>query len=202
MLLRRRSCAVTSVRRPPWHSRARTGAIAPVGRYLSRQASGPQGVIGRLMGRIWVSETAAVNDIAIELLNPLPGERICEIGFGPGRTVRRLATVGADVVGVEVSSVMLATSARRNASAIAAGRVELFHGNGTTVPVADDSLDAAVGVHTIYFWPEPAATLNDLGRALRPGGRLVLAFRAGEHQLPAGFDLGVYHVPTTTQVTT
>ena len=202
MLLRRRSCPVPAARRPPWPRRARTAVMAPLGRYLSRQASAPHGAVGRLMGRIWVNETAAVNDIAIELLNPAPGERICEIGFGPGRTVQRLAAAGAEVVGVDVSSAMMATAARRNASAIATRHVQLLQGNGTTVPKADDSLDAVVGVHTIYFWPEPAATLHDLARALRPGGRLVLAFRAGEHPLPARFDPAVYHVPTTTQVTT
>jgi arsenite methyltransferase len=201
MVLRRRSCPAPAGGRPRWPRRASTAVMAPVGRYLSRQARAPHGAVGRLMGRIWVNETAAVNDIAIELLRPAPGERICEIGFGPGRTVQRLAAAGAEVVGVEVSSVMVDTAARRNAAAFAAGHVQLFQGNGTTVPVVDDSLDAVVGVHTIYFWPEPTTTLHDLARALRPGGRLVLAFRAGEHPLPARFDPTVYHAPTTTQVT-
>lgn len=202
MLLRRRSCPVPAARRPPWPRRAHTAVMAPVGRYLSRQASAPHGAVGRLMGRIWVNETATVNDIAIDLLNAAPGERICEIGFGPGRTIERIAAAGAEVVGVDVSPAMVATAARRNASLIAAGRVQLVQGNGITVPVADNSLDSAIGVHTIYFWPEPAATLNDLARALRPGGRLVLAFRAGEHPLPARFDPDVYHVPTAAETTT
>jgi len=38
--------------------------------------------------------------------------------------------------------------------------------------------------------------------ALRAGGRLVLAFRPGEHPLPARFDPTVYRVPTTTEMTT
>ncbi len=201
MLLRRRACPVPATRRPPWQHRARAAIGVPVGRYLSRQAAGPHGAVGRLLARIWVSETAAVNDAAIELLNPAPGEQVCEIGFGPGRTLGRLAAAGADVIGVEVSPTMVATAARRNAAPIATGRIRLHRGDGTTLPVADDSLDAVIGVHTIYFWPDPAATLLDMARALRPGGRLVLAFRAGEHPLPARFDPAVYHVPTTSQAT-
>ncbi len=173
-MLLRRSCPVPAARRPPWHRRARTAVAAPVGRYLSGQAACPHGTVGRVLSRIWVRETAAVNDTAIELLNPAPGERICEIGFGPGRTLGRLAAAGAEVVGVDVSPVMVAAAVRRNARSVAAGRIRLYQGDGTTLPVADGSLDA---------------------------GRIVLALRAGEHPLPARFDPAVYRVPTTTGAT-
>jgi SAM-dependent methyltransferase len=135
----------------------------------------------------------------VELLRPAPGGRICEIGFGLGRTLARLAAAGADVTGVEVSAVMTATAARRNAESIAAGRIRLHRGDGTTLPLPDDSLDAVLGVHTIYFWPDPPATLADVARALRPGGRLLLAFRSGDQPLPARFDWATYRVPTTAE---
>src|SRR5438046_6361924 len=134
MLLRRRSCPVPAARQPPWHHRARTAVAAPVGRYLSRQAARPHGTVGRVLARIWVSETAAVNDTAVELLNPAPGERICEIGFGPGRTVGRLAAAGAEVVGIDVSPAMVSVAGHRNARSVAAGRVRLHQGDGTTLP--------------------------------------------------------------------
>jgi SAM-dependent methyltransferase len=57
----------------------------------------------------------------------------------------------------------------------AAGRIRLHYGDGTSLPAAEHSLDAVIGVHTIYFWPDPAATLGDIARAARPGGRLLLA---------------------------
>lgn len=67
----------------------------PARRYLSSQAARPTGAFGRLLGRIWRAETADVNRIAVELLAPGPGERVCEIGFGPGRTLGLLAAAGA-----------------------------------------------------------------------------------------------------------
>jgi arsenite methyltransferase len=200
-MLRRRSCPVPSAPQPPWHRRLRTAVAAPIGRYLSRQAAWPHGTVGNLMARNWLSETAAVNDTAIEVLHPAAGERICEIGFGPGRTLSLLAAAGAEVVGVEVSPAMVRMAGRRNAGHIAAERMHLHRGDGATLPVADESLDAAIGVHTVYFWAEPSRTLADIARALRPGGRLVLAFRPGEHPLPARFDPAVYRVPSTTEVT-
>jgi SAM-dependent methyltransferase len=65
----------------------------------------------------------------------------------------------------------------------------------------DNTADAIIGVHTIYFWPDPPATLAEAARVLRPGGRLVLAFRAGEHPLPRRLDPAIYHVPMTEQLT-
>jgi SAM-dependent methyltransferase len=56
------------------------------------------------------------------------------------------------------------------------------------LPFADHSLDAVIGGATIHFWPAPAATVTEIAKALRPGGRLVLVFRDGDHALPARFD--------------
>ncbi len=184
----RRSCPVPGAK-----------PAGPIARRLSRQAARPHGLPGRILARLWISETATVNDVAFDLLAPSPGQRLLEIGPGPGRTLGRIAAAGAEAVGVEVSDTMLAVAARRNATAVAAGHIQLHHGDGTTLPVSDSSVDAILGVHTVYFWPDPPATLADAVRVLRPGGRIVLALRAADHPLPRRLDLTVYRVPTTTQ---
>jgi SAM-dependent methyltransferase len=188
-------------RRPPWHQRLRATVTAPLGRYLSRQAAHPHGPVGRLIAWNWIRETAAVNDTAIELLAAGPGERICEVGFGPGRTLARLAASGAQVIGVDVSPDMVTVAARRNAAAIAAGRLRVVEGDGTALPADDDTLDGALSVHCVYFWPDPAAVLTEIRRVLRPGGRFVLALRPGEHPLPARFDPTIYRPPATDELT-
>jgi SAM-dependent methyltransferase len=171
----------------------------PIARRISRQAARPRGLPGRLLARLWITETAAVNDTAFDLLAPVEGQRILEIGFGPGRALGRIAAAGAEAVGVEVSDAMLAAATRRNAASIAAGHVQLHHGDGTALPLPDSSVDAVLGVHTVYFWPDPAATLADALRVLRPGGRIVLALRTADQPLPRRFDRTVYRVPTTAQ---
>jgi len=204
-MLTKKACALPGATAPPSRmrgvARLRGAAIAPVTRYLSRQASRPRGPVGRALGRIWIRETAAVNDVAVELLEAYAGDRILEIGFGPGRTVQRLVEIGAEVDGVDVSPDMLCAAARRNSRGIARGAVRLHAGDGTRLPAADDTLDAVIGVHTLYFWPDPAATVAEIARALRPGGRVVLAFRDGAAPLPSRFDPGVYDVPTVATAT-
>jgi ubiquinone/menaquinone biosynthesis C-methylase UbiE len=167
---------------------------------LSRQASAPRGLFGRLIGRIWVAETRAVNDTAHELLAPQPEEHIAEIGFGPGRGIQQLARQAARVSGIEVSDTMISVARRRNADAVRNGRVRLLRGDGTTLPLDSDSVDGVVAVHTLYFWPEPDTTFADIARVLRPGGRLVLAFRDGAHPAPSRFDLSIYRLHPAAEV--
>lgn len=49
-----------------------------LGRILSAQAAQPRGLLGRALGRLWITETAAVNDRAIALLDPVGGKRVVE----------------------------------------------------------------------------------------------------------------------------
>jgi len=169
----------------------------PLTHYLSRQAAHPHGLGGRLIGRLWVRETAKVNDAAVELLAPSPGESILEIGFGPGRTIGLLADRSASGTGVDVSAQMLRQATRRNANLIDTQRVSLTLNDGTRLPIEGDSADAVLSVHNIYFWPDPKTTTNEIARVLRPGGRALLVFRGAEHPLPGRLDRSVYCAVTT-----
>jgi ubiquinone/menaquinone biosynthesis C-methylase UbiE len=87
---------------------------------------------------------------------------------------------------------MLATATHRNAKAIAAGAISLHLGDGTTLPLPDNTLDAVLSVHNFYFWPQPRVTLADIARTLRTGGRLVVTSLAADYPLPARFDPAIY----------
>jgi ubiquinone/menaquinone biosynthesis C-methylase UbiE len=172
-----------------------------LGQYLSQQASRPRGLAGRALSRLWLWETARANTAALELLEAVPGEHVLEIGFGPGAAVARLAEQGVRVTGVEVSDLMVEEAKRRNARHTKAGVVHLLTGDGVHVPLPDNSVDAALSVHSVYFWPDPARTVTELARVLRPGGRAVLCFRSGEHAMPPRLDPAVYRLPTVAQAT-
>ena len=157
--MRRCSCPVPATARRPWPARLTSAALTPARRYLSEQARRPHGPVGLLLSQIWIRETAAVNDTAIELLAPSTGERILELGFGPGRALGRLAANGAEVIGVETSADMLRSATRRNRADVDTGRIRLHQSDGINLPVDDHSIDGVISVHTIYFWPQPEATL-------------------------------------------
>lgn len=171
-----------------------------VGRFRSRQSGHPTGLIGRIFGRAMVKDTAAANDLAIELLELHQPATVLEIGFGQGRTAAVLIQQRHRVLGVDPSTTMVAQATARNRAASRDGRATLVHGDGITIPFADHTADAAFTVHTIYFMPDPAATLTDVARVLRPGGRLVIACRTSDTPFPAWMDPDIYRVPTLTQL--
>ncbi len=173
-----------------------------VGRVRSRQAGNPSGVLGRIIGRLMVKDTGAANDRCLDLLDLTEPCVVLEIGFGQGRTASKLIEQGHRVIGVEVSDTMVRQATARNRQACRDGRGELLRGDGKTIPFADDSADMAFTAHTIYFMPEPQTTLIETARVLRPGGRLVIACRVGDDEMPEWMDPDVYRIPTIEEITT
>lgn len=149
-------------------------------RVISRTAARPHGWFGRVLARIWLTETAPINDHAVTLLDPRAGQHVLELGFGPGRTIGKLAERGATVTGVDISAQMLRVASRRNRRAIANETVSLHEGDGTSLSLPDGTCDGVLSVHNVYFWPDYSAVFTELARVLRPGGRLVLGIRDPE----------------------
>jgi SAM-dependent methyltransferase len=177
-----------------------SAAPGPVGRYRSRQSGLPSGLVGRLFGRLMPRDTATANDHAIELLDLAPAVTVLELGFGQGRTVQRLVERGCRVIGADASATMVAQATARNRAACRDGRARLARSDGTTLPFADASADAALTVHTLYFVPDLAPVLVEVHRVLRPGGRLVIAARTADDPTPTWMDPNVYRIRTAAQL--
>jgi SAM-dependent methyltransferase len=131
-------------------------------------------VAGWVMGRR--PSNVQRNRWAVSLLDVAPTDRVLELGCGPGVALASLAARAARglVVGVDHSAVMIRQARRRNAAAVAAGLVRLIHAPVERLHVPGGPFDAALAVNTVGFWPEPTVQLRDVGRVLRPGGRIAL----------------------------
>jgi ubiquinone/menaquinone biosynthesis C-methylase UbiE len=172
-----------------------------VGRLRSRQAGLPSGLLGRLVGRLMVKDTADTNDRALAKLDLTHPRTILDVGFGQGRTVAVLVRAGHRALGVDPSPTMVKQATARNRAACRDGRATLRQGDGITVPFPDDSADGAITAHTIYFMPDPAATIADIARVLRPGGTLVIACRTSDDATPAWIDLHIYRIRSADEIT-
>ncbi|MGH2713737.1 MAG: methyltransferase domain-containing protein [Thermoleophilaceae bacterium] len=112
--------------------------------------------------------------LVYDALGAVPGERIVDVGCGPGFYTRELLDqVDPDgaVAGVDSSPQMLAVAERR-----CEGRENVtFHeGDATALPVDSESFDRALCVQVLEYVEDAAATLAEMHRALRPGGRVVI----------------------------
>jgi ubiquinone/menaquinone biosynthesis C-methylase UbiE len=109
-----------------------------------------------------------------DALGAAPGERILDVGCGPGFYVAELAEqVGptGSVVGIDSSPQMLAAAARRSDSR---ENVSFHEADATSLPIDDASFDAAVSVQVLEYVVDVDAALAELHRALRPGGRAIV----------------------------
>ena len=173
-----------------------------VNRIRSRQAGHPSGWLGRIIGRVMVKDTADANDRAVELLDLTNANTVLEIGFGQGRTAAKLLDAGHRVIGADVSATMVAQANSRNRRAVADGRAQLVRSDGVYAPFPDASADAAFTAHTVYFMNDPTATIAEVARVLRPGGRFVIACRVGDDPMPTWMDTNIYRIPTIAEVRT
>ncbi|WP_280240768.1 class I SAM-dependent methyltransferase [Nocardia abscessus] len=144
---------------------------------LAGQLGNPHGVLGKGVAFLLDRGNKVAIAGAVSATGVAPGATAADIGFGGGAGLSLLLDrVGADGVvhGVEISADMLARARSRHASALGAGRLCLAEGSLTALPLADDSLDAAITVNTVYFVPDLTAACAELSRVVRPGGRLVI----------------------------
>ncbi len=144
---------------------------------LAGQLGNPHGVLGKGVAFLLNRGNKVAIAGAVSATGVAPGATAADIGFGGGAGLSLLLDrVGADGVvhGVEISADMLARARSGRASDLGAGRLRLAEGSLTALPLADDSLDAAITVNTVYFVPDLTAACAELARVVRPGGRVVI----------------------------
>lgn len=112
--------------------------------------------------------------LVYEALGATRGERILDVGCGPGFYASELLDkVGPDgsVVGVDASPQMLAVAAHR-----CEGRpnVSFRQADATSLPVEDGGFDRALSVQVLEYVADVEAALGELHRALRASGRAVV----------------------------
>jgi len=142
---------------------------------LAEQFCQPTGLLGQVVGFLFRMNREGI-DWTISLLEIQSADHVLEIGFGSGHGIESVAKLVSKgrVAGVDFSATMLRQAARRNAAVIATGRAQLQVGDASHLTYPDNSFDKAFATNVAYFWTDPVATLREIRRVIKPGGRLAL----------------------------
>lgn len=117
-----------------------------------------------------------LNELAVRHLDLKPGERVIDIGCGPGTSLaacRDAVGPAGSVLGVDYSQRML-DKARRVIDAHDWSNVTLRRVDIARESLGDNEFDAAVALSSLTATPDVRAAVDIAHAALRPGGRLFV----------------------------
>ncbi len=104
-----------------------------------------------------------------------PGDRVLDVATGTGMVAEALVRrYGCSVVGLDQSPEMLAGArAKLDADPRLADRMELVRGEAESLPFEDGEFDHLTFTYLLRYVEEPGATLRELARVVKPGGRVA-----------------------------
>ncbi|MGI1806871.1 class I SAM-dependent methyltransferase [Exiguobacterium sp. TDN 0502] len=150
--------------------------------FIDQQYAKPRGIIGTSIGEIMVRQHHEEMKWTIDLLRVEAGEAFLELGTGAGHAVSYLLsrTDANHVTGLDFSKTMVRSATVRNRRAIQAQRATIQQADFNHLTLLHETVDGIFSIHTIYFWESVGRTLQEMHRALRPGGRFVLTYCDGK----------------------
>jgi ubiquinone/menaquinone biosynthesis C-methylase UbiE len=113
-------------------------------------------------------------EAVVRSLGIVPPIRVLDLGCGDGTTAVPLARLGAEVVGIDIASNLVAAGNRR-ATELGLRNLKFQEGDASNLEgVADDSFDLTLSVFGAMFAPRPFDVAKEMVRVTKPGGRIVM----------------------------
>ena len=108
-----------------------------------------------------------------------PGDRVLDLGSGTGLAAAAAARLGAEVVGVDFSPVMVAVAEQSHQG------IDFRVGSVEELPFEEQVFDVAIANFALHHSGAPESVLREVHRVLAPGGRLGFTVWAEPEALEA-----------------
>ena len=136
---------------------------------------GPDGDIWAASADQYEARGAGHRRLLLQAAAIASGERVLDLGCGNGASTREAARMSepGEVVGIDLSTAMLANARARSAAA-GLTNVTFLHGDAQVHDFEPESFDVIISNAGAMFFDDKVAAFSNLRRALRPGGRIAL----------------------------
>ena len=112
--------------------------------------------------------------LILDRLQLAASDRLLEVGCGGGAFLKQALESGCSATGIDHSPQMVALAGEVNRDHVRSGRLTLRLGDAAHLPVDSDAFSCCVSTGAIGFFPDPLAALQEMRRALAPGGRVLI----------------------------
>ncbi len=123
--------------------------------------------------------------LLLQAADVFQGAEVVDFGCATGWLSLALADLGCSVIGVDIapSALLLAKAWAAQRGVRAGGAVRFMAYDGHLLPLDDGSVDRVVCFDSFHHVKDQAATLKELARVLRPGGRVAMVEPGPFHSL-------------------
>ncbi len=115
----------------------------------------PSGFFGKIVSSLMIKGNRPAYNTLLLDMDVRSGEKILEIGYGPGIGIHLLATaVNCQIYGVDFSELMHKKASKRNKQFIEKNQVNLLYGDFVETPINAEGFDKIFCLNVLYFWED------------------------------------------------
>lgn len=105
----------------------------------------------------------------IKSTNIKSGDRVLDIGCGPGNSSNIISETGADVTGIDFSQKMVDVAIANFP------KITFQQANAENILTPDNSFDIVIANYVVHHLPDPEKVFSEISRVLKPGGRFAFS---------------------------
>lgn len=139
-------------------------------------AKKPKGRMGRVFLRLMNKGHMPISKWGLSHIPKRRYKKILDMGCGGGYNISKLLDLYPDafISGADYSNESLEVSAKLNIRALKDGRLSLIKADVSDLPYKDGSFDLITAFETVYFWPGPLESFQEIYRVMEDDGVFVL----------------------------
>jgi cyclopropane fatty-acyl-phospholipid synthase-like methyltransferase len=170
---------------------------------IAKQFRKPSGFWGKIVSGLMIKGNRPAYDTLLKDMDVQSGEKILEIGYGPGIGIHLLATaVNCQIYGVDFSELMYKKASKRNKKFIEKSNVKLLYGDFMETLINTEGFDKVFCLNVVYFWENLIPPFIKIKSLLKDGGAFYFYMAKREDLSKLKFtDDSVFNKYTIEEVT-